>query len=224
MRLREISELEKLEKLLPSLQNMAIMSSLNNLSTQLQAIEEKLSDVHKEFNNDRIGKIQAGYSTYLDALQMVDHNNRREALLLAHKSINEGRSQLIESAKERLEKINVGFFNNLLREITSWNHKKSQEENLKTFITEVFYIQRSSQIILTIYNELNEGKAILQSLAPFKDFILHLNQHSEKINEWGSSKNNWKEITNNTLRAIQNIPEYNELEEKDINIQIENYE
>lgn len=41
---------------------MAVMNSLNQLSNQLEHIEKKLADIHKEFNNDRIGKIQAGYS------------------------------------------------------------------------------------------------------------------------------------------------------------------
>ncbi|MFC5194817.1 hypothetical protein ACFPH8_05700 [Bizionia hallyeonensis] len=223
LRLKEITNSEKLNNLLPSLQNMAVMNSLNQLSSQLELIEKKLSDIHKEFNNDRIGKIQAGYSSYLDAIQMSDDNKREIALLSAHKSLNEGRSQLIESAKQRLSNIEVGFWKSLFKELKAWNYKKTQEENIKEFIKEVFYIQRSSQIILTIYQELNEPQSLIQSLAPFKDFMEHINDDTRvyKINEWETSENNWKQISSSSLKAIQNIPSYNEIENAEIKIEID---
>ena len=223
LRLKEITNSEKLNNLLPSLQNMAVMNSLNQLSNQLEHIEKKLADIHKEFNNDRIGKIQAGYSAYLDAIQMSNDSNREKALFSAHKSLNEGRSQLIESAKQRLSNIEVGFWKSLFLEIKAWNYKKTQEENIKEFIKEVFYIQRSSQIILSIYQELNEPQSLIQSLAPLKDFMEYINDDSRvfKINEWESSNNDWKQISNSSLIAIKSIPSYSEIENAEINIQID---
>jgi len=81
--LKEISESEKLDNLTSSLQNMAILQSLNKITKILEQIEEKLSEIHKEFNNDRIGKIQSGYSRYLEAIQMIDSENKRSAFLKA---------------------------------------------------------------------------------------------------------------------------------------------
>lgn len=223
LRLKEITNSEKLNNLLPSLQNMAVMNSLNQLASQLEHIEKKLADIHKEFNNDRIGKIQAGYSAYLDAIQMIDESNKQKALFSAYKSLNEGRSQLIESSKQRLNNIEVGFWKSLFLEIKAWNYKKSQEENIKEFIKEVFYIQRSSQIILSIYQELNEPQSLIQSLAPLKDFMEYINDDSRvfKINEWETSNNNWKEISTSSLKAIKGIPNYSDIENAEINIQID---
>lgn len=223
LRLKEISNSEKINNLLPSLQNMAVMNSLNQLSNQLEFIEKKLSDIHKEFNNDRIGKIQAGYIAYLDAIQMNNIDNKRQALFTAHKSLNEGRSQLIESVKQRINNIEVGFWKSLFLELKSWNYKKSQEDNIKEFVKEVFYIQRSSQIILLIYQELNEHESIIQSLAPLKDIMEFINDESRvfKINEWESSNIDWKQISNSSINAITNIPSYSEIENSEIIIQID---
>ena len=222
LRLKEITNSEKLNNLLPSLQNMAVINSLNQLSSQLEHIEKKLADIHKEFNNDRFGKIQAGYSAYLEAIQMTDKNKREIALLSAHKSLNEGRSQLIESSKQRISNLEVGFWKSLFKELKSWNYKKSQEENIKEFIKEVFYIQRSSQIILTIYQELSEPQSMIQSLAPLKDFMEYINNDERvyKINEWETSDNNWKLISESSLKAIQSIPSYNEIENAEIKIEL----
>lgn len=223
LRLKEISNSEKINNLLPSLQNMAVMNSLNQLSNQLEHIEKKLSDIHKEFNNDRIGKIQAGYIAYLDAIQMNNNDNKRQALFTAHKSLNEGRSQLIESVKQRINNIEVGFWKSLFLELKSWNYKKSQEDNIKEFVKEIFYIQRSSQIILLIYQELNEPESIIQSLAPLKDVMEFINDESRvfKINEWESSNVDWKQISNSSITAIKKIPSYSEIENAEIIIQID---
>src|SRR5690606_22306933 len=78
LRLKDISSAEKLQNLTPSLQNMAVMQSLGQLSKQLESIEKKLAVIQKEFNNDRIGKIQAGYSAYLDAVQIENKDNRNK--------------------------------------------------------------------------------------------------------------------------------------------------
>nr|WP_299035711.1 hypothetical protein [uncultured Tenacibaculum sp.] len=222
LRLREITDSEKLNNLLPSLQNMAVMNSLNQLSSQLEHIEKKLADIHKEFNNDRIGKIQAGYIAYLDAIQMTDKNKREMALISAHKSLNEGRSQLIESSKQRINNLEVGFWKSLFMELKAWNYKKTQQENIKEFIKEVFYIQRSSQIILTIYHELNEPQSLIQSLAPLKDFMEFINDDNRvyKINEWETSNKNWKLISNSSLEAIKRIPSYSEIESAEIKLEI----
>ena len=85
LRLKDISSAEKLQNLTPSLQNMAVMQSLGQLSKQLESVEKKLAIIQKEFNNDRIGKIQAGYSAYLDAIQIEDKDNRNKALISAYK-------------------------------------------------------------------------------------------------------------------------------------------
>ena len=42
-----------------------------------------------------------------------------------------------------------------------------------------------------------------------------------KINEWESSNNDWKQISNSSLTAIKSIPSYSEIENAEINIKID---
>lgn len=222
LRLKDISSAEKLQNLTPSLQNMAVMQSLGQLSKQLESVEKKLAIIQKEFNNDRIGKIQAGYSAYLDAIQIEDKDNKNKALISAYKSLSEGRSQLIESSKSRLTEIETGWWNSLWMELKSWNYRKDQKENLNEFVKEIFYIQRSSQIILTIYQELNEPKAMVQSLAPLQDMMNFINSEEViyRLNEWDKSNINWKLMTSTSIKAIENIPDLNQIENSEIKLEL----
>lgn len=222
LRLKEISNAEKLQNLTPSLQNMAVMQSLGQLSKQLESVEKKLAIIQKEFNNDRIGKIQAGYSAYLDAILIENKDNRNKALISAYKSLSEGRSQLIESSKSRLTEIETGWWHSLWSELKSWNYRKDQQENLKEFVKEVFYIQRSSQIILMIYQELKEPKAMMQSLAPLQDIMSFINSDDiiYRLNEWDKSNINWKQMTTSIIKAIENIPDLNQIENSEIKLDI----
>lgn len=222
LRLREISDVEKLQNLTPSLHKMAVMQSLSQLSAQLESMEKMLAVIRKEFNNDRIGKIQAGYSAYLDAIQIENRDNRNKALISAYKSLSEGRSQLIESAKGRLAEIETGWWYSLWKELQAWNHRKNQKENLSEFVKEVFYIQRSSQIILTIYQELNEPKAMVQSLAPLQDIMKFINDDTviQHIKEWDKSKIDWKQMTTSSITAIENIPDLNQIENSEIKLEL----
>lgn len=224
LRLREISNSEKLQNLTPSLQNMAIMQSLGQISKQLESVEKKLAIIQKEFNNDRIGKIQAGYSAYLDSIQIEDKDNRNKALISAYKSLSEGRSQLIESAKSRLNEIEIGWWTSFWNELRSWNYRKDQKENLSEFVKEIFYIQRSSQIILIIYSELKEQKAMVQSLAPLHDIMSFIKDENVliRLNEWDKSNIDWKEVSTSSLKAINAIPDFNQVENAEIKLEIYN--
>jgi hypothetical protein len=213
--LKEISNSEKLKNIRPSLHNMAVMQSLNQITNKLEEIEKKLSEIHKEFNNDRIGLIQYGYNMYLGSIQMENLENKRQSLFSANKSLNDGRSQLIQSAKRRIANTEVGFFNSMFNSIKSpLTHRKNQKESIKEFIKEIFYIQRSSQIILTIHQELNEPKALIQSLATYYDFMTYINDEKIvfKLNEWESSELKWDDISKTIIKSIEQIPDYNRIE------------
>lgn len=222
LRLKDISNVEKLNNLAPSLQNMAVLNSISQLSKQLESIEKKLSTIHKEFNNDRIGKIQAGYSAYLDAIQIENIEVKNKALISAYKSISEGRSQLIESAKLRLTEIKTGFWTIFWKELRSINYKNDIKESILEFKKEVFYIQRASQIILTIYQELKEPKAMVQSLAPLQDMMTFINHDFNvlKLNEWDKEEVNWKQMTSSSIAAIKRIPIIDAIGKSEITLQI----
>lgn len=216
LKIKELSEIENLPQNLQSLSNVAIMQMLNQISLQLKSIEEKIILIQKEFNNDRIGKLQAGHNLYLDSKQMINPENKRLALINSVSLFIEGRAQLSESLKSRLENTEVGFWNTFYKEVTTINNKKFQEENIKELLKEFFFIQRSSQLILLVYLELEELNAAMQSIAPIFEILEHINKEEEihKIIEWDKSKNDWKLSFKGILDQFYKLEEYNEIENK----------
>lgn len=219
LRIKEISD-PKLIDLSTSLQNIAIMQAIGQLSRQLESIEKKLTNIHKEFNNDRIGKIQSGYSAYLDALQMVNRETKNYALISAYKSLSEGRSQLIESTKNRLNGVETGFWNSFSKEFISISFKKDQISNIKEFAREFFFIQRTSQIILLIYQELGEPGAMVQSLAPLQDVLQIIRNEIPRLKEWDNSSTDWEKLTTTCIQSIENIPNLNQIENSEIKLKL----
>lgn len=224
LRLKEISKTKKFENILPSLQNMALQQSLNQISTHLEVIEQKLIHIHQEFNNNRIGTIQAGYNQFLSALQMNDVENRKKTIISAISLMEEGRSQLIESAKLRMTKLDAGIWKLLLEGLKSLSFKNPHQENQKEFMNELFYIERSSQLILLAYQELNEPDALVQSLAPFRDMMKFLNNDKiiYKLNEYDEKNTDWKTVTTRSIEAIDNIPDFETISNKEIKLEINN--
>ena len=223
LRLEDIGEKEKLKELLPSLQNMSIMESLADLSKKLETIEEKLIDMHKEFNNNRIGKIQAGYSLYLDALVMNSIENKNSTLRSARNLAIEGRSQLIESIQQRVSNLKTAYWEIFFKELGFKKingFEKGQIINIEEIINEYFYIQRSSQIIVLISKEMNEDDAMVQSLADLNDITKFLNSAEvlEKINKWDKSGIEWKKNTKSSLKSINEVFDSKNNNNKEIEI------
>src|SRR5690606_8642427 len=104
----------------------------------------------------------------------------------------------------------------------AWNYRGDQKKNLSEFVKEIFYIQRSSQVILTIYQELNEPRAMVQSLAPLQDVMNFIQEDNViyRLQEWDKSNINWKEMTSVSIRAIENIPDLNKIENSEIKLEI----
>lgn len=221
--LKEISESEKLDNLTSSLQNMAILQSLNKITKILEQIEEKLSEIHKEFNNDRIGKIQSGYSRYLEAIQMIDSENKRSAFLKAIDNLDEGRRQLILSSKQKLSNLITGKWEVLIREFTSpSDFGKTQKNFINEIQSELFYIQMSSLVILAVYIELSEPNALIQSIAPYLDYLKELSSDSNiyKINEWGQENFIFRDAIQEIIKSIEKIPGYTQIDNSDYTLML----
>ena len=224
LRIKEISKVKKFDRLLPSLQNMALQSSVNQIISQLEIFEQILIQIHQEFNNNRIGTIQAGFNLYLSALQMNDEGNRKKSLISALSLMDEGRSQLIESAKLRMSKLDAGIWKSLLQGFKAIGFNNPNKENYKELMIELFYIDRSSQLILSAYQELNEPEALVQSLAPFRDFMQELSNEKiiYKLNEYDENGTDWKDLITRSITAIDSIPSFEKINEIEITIQIDN--
>lgn len=223
LRIKEVTDLAELKNNISALHNIAVMQALNQITTHLEEIERKLISIHKEFNNDRIGKIQSGYSLFLNALQISDNHRKDQFLISAVSLLTEGRAQLIESAKNRMQNIQVGFWRSVFKEVKSIDYLGSENVNAQELIKEIFYIQRSSQIIISAYGEINEPGAMIQSLAPLKDLFVFINDESRinKLDGWDDSRN-WSETFKRVNSAFDKIPAYAEIQKKQIEFEINN--
>jgi hypothetical protein len=223
--LRECPEINNLENVSSSLQSMAILQSLSKITKQLEVIEKKLNQVIKEFDNDRIGEIQAGYSQLLNALQMEDINLKKATLINAVSSISTGRSKLIEKLKNRIDdfsKYDPSIWNSILREITSKNYGGEQYKLAKEITEGLVLVQRATFLITYIYEELEESKATLQSLAPYNDLINKLNQEKtiNNLNAYDKREIDWKLTIRDINKSISEIPTTNKLNSAEYSLEI----
>lgn len=224
VKLREIANLEQIDTLLPSLQNLAIQQALMQITNKLESIEAKIDQIHIELNNDRIAKIQAGYSVYLNALQIDDETLRIEHLNLALSKLIDGRAALIETAKQKFIKFSdkeVGILKGIINELLSVNFRGDQKKLLADFSLSLIYIQKSSQIIAEIYYELNQPKALIQSLSPYRDLmeIVCTLKGLKALDDW-DRESNWKNEIRGIRRGFRELPDFEQLTNSDYHIEI----
>jgi hypothetical protein len=215
----EIADIEKWNDITSSLQNMAVMQQLSTITKMLESIEMQLTQVVQEFNNDRIGKIQSGYSDYLNALQMNDPQTKKITLCNAYSKLSEGREQLIESTKkyvDELSKTKTGIWASIFYQFFSRNFQKDQKKRANEIAVNLFYIQRATQVILAIKQELNEPQAMLQSLAPYNDIISYISNptYITSLSEWKNDLN-WERFVTEILSSIDVIPEFRTIKNSD---------
>ncbi|WP_329806423.1 hypothetical protein [Flavobacterium facile] len=223
LRIKDISEaadIEKWNNISTSLQNIAVMQQLQTITKILERFEEQLTLIVQEFNNDRIGKIQSGYSDYLIALQTNDIQTKKNILTNALSKLTEGRSQLIESLKTKVNLISnkpTGFWSSFFGSLTSWKYKEVNESIGNDIATNMFYIQRATQVIMAVKQELGEPSGMIQSLADYSDVInfMKKNKTIESLSEW-HPKINWSVAISTIQAKINQIPEFQKIKNSGI--------
>lgn len=212
LRIKDVSDIEKWSEISASLQNMAVMQQLSQITKMLEHFEKKLIQIVQEFNNDRIGKIQSGYSDYLNALQTNDKNTKKIILCNAYSKLSEGRGQLIQSTKKSITEITkdeTGLWTSIFNSFFSYKYGADKQKTVDDIVVNLFYIQRSTQVILAIKQELEEPQAMIQSLAPYNDIISFINNPKplECLSEWNTSID-WTTAINEITSSLNNIPEF----------------
>ena len=175
VKIREFTGLEKCTELSASLQMIAVQAALMQITQQLERIEQHLVRIHEEFNIDRVGMIQAGYFNYLIAQQTQDAHLRDSLLTQANSQLSQGRSQLMEATKRQIKELSrggVGFWSSLRHELfTLSSYEDKKKKQIEDIQKNLFYIQRASQVIVSIFEELNEPAGLVQSLAPYNNLV-----------------------------------------------------
>ncbi len=146
---------------------------LISIVMQLNRIEKRLTNIEKEFHNDRISEIKNGINLYHQAIEVNSHDTRLTLVSDAITELNRGIEKTLTSLKQQIENtpdIKIGFFDN-------WGSNKSSEANEKFKLAEEsFYVSLMGiQTLTECYAIIDEPRAA--SVA--------LEQYIEKINSCG---------------------------------------
>jgi len=222
---------EQLNNILSTSQMLAIQSSLSNISSQIENLDRKLSDVLLGLNNDRIAHIQSGYNLFLQA--NASENMKDSLYKIALGQLSLGREQLIYSIKGDVSEFQAkesGIYA-LFEQLKNSREDINKEQNLKIerIKQSLSFILRSTQLMAVIYQHFNEKYSMIQSVIRLNDVLSVFNEElEEKFIEWSNNKQNEKGFINQTISLkkqiklkIESIIENPEEFKLDINIQNE---
>ncbi len=100
---------------------------LISIAMQLNRIEKRLTNLEKEFHNDRISEIKAGISIYNQAIEANHKDSRLGLVMAAIQELTRGIEKNLTSLKQQIENtpdIKIDLFDN-------WGSNKSAEANEK---------------------------------------------------------------------------------------------
>lgn len=203
VKLREIINQDVLNNISKSIQLMTIQKQISDISNQLEILDKKLIEIHKEFYNDRIALIQSGYNLFLQARMVENKNIKQNIYIQALENLNQGREALIRSItgkiKVFLEKPEGIAY--LWKRVNQNENLKEKYDDLLIDIQEsLIYIIRSTQIITIIFQDNNEINAMYQAQARLyelinivnnKEFLSYaerwMRKKDENLDFWGVS-------------------------------------
>jgi hypothetical protein len=181
IRSTDLSKIQ-VDNLLSAGQMMAIQQSLNNISSQIEALDSKLNFVLIGAQFDRLAHIQSAYNMYLQTRV----NEKFKESLYPHiiSQLNLGREQLIYSLKHDLQQISnkkkkgqafaAGIFK-------GENLVKSNREKFEEIQQSLRFIIRSTQLLAIVYQEMDEKWSMMQAVLTLKDVLKNFTQESKDL-------------------------------------------
>lgn len=170
-----------------TISELSIQSNLAQMVVKLEEISHQVNQILKGQHSDRIGIIKGAQETYNQALKVKNEENRIDLLKQAIVELNKGRSQLIESLKEKMH-----FVENLPS--TKFEHiyySLLNKVNV-TKVTEAYFeIQEifdgiivSSILLGLTYEELGEKEAIWESIKTLIESVETYSLEIERLYEF----------------------------------------
>ena len=224
--LKEVENIDNLKNISTSLESMAVLQALSNITKKLEVIDQKISQVITELNNDRVAEIQAGYSLLLNALTIEnDEKLKKDTLNFAVTKITSGRSKIIEKLKfsiNEFSKHNPSIWNSIYREVLSSNYGGKQYALAKEIVEGLIIVQRATFLVTYIYEELEQSKTTLQSLAPFNDLLTKLNNEKtiNNLNAYDKTNVDWNITLKNIEQAVKSLPNHSKLKNAEYTIEL----
>ncbi len=208
VRIKEV-DLSKVQvdNLLSAGQMMAIQQSLNDISSQIEALDAKLDSVLIGAQFDRLAHIQSAYNMYLQTRV----NQKFKDSLYPHiiSQLNLGREQLIYSLKHDLQQISgkkekrqvftAGIFKG--EDLVKSNRQKYEEiqQSLR-------FIIRSTQLLAIVYQEMDEKWSMMQAVLTLKEVLKNFNQEAKDLLvEWSGNDMEAEKMFKNISATYKSI-------------------
>ena len=182
----QISVKQLTPNLLESLNQMALQSSLREISLRLEEVEERIEEILKGQQDDRYGLIDSGAHLFVLASQSRDPETRRLLLIDAISQLSEGRGRLIRAfitdarVIEDIPKRKWGIILASLRK----NLPKKVERKAADLERSLRNVVRASALMALSCGQLGEPHPMRESWQPLDDLVARGRAVRETVVRW----------------------------------------
>jgi hypothetical protein len=177
------SLIESSPDLLSCLNDLTIQQTLAEITSRLEAIDEKITDVLQGQHNDRLAEVESGVHLYEQAIAATDLEIRQGLLISAIEKLTEGRNKLLRST-------DIHFVDKLPR--SRWGMFFSRHLDIPKYVQEKAHpvreaahaIVKSSRYLILAYAVLNEPMSLRVSLQQSEGDILAFEEKMREIASW----------------------------------------
>lgn len=165
---------------------MALQSTISDMTYQLEEISAKLDKMLRGQQNDRLALVDSCEQQLLEALNVNDDVLRRYMLANVVKTSNDARAQLFRNFKDDIrffEEIPTDGFAIQLRHLTNSNFHSDLCNRLSSLHETYGMIARASQILVFVYQELKQQKCIEISIRPLLDMLEDISKNDALRNK-----------------------------------------
>ena len=148
-----------------ALQMEAIKGQLENIVGNLKSVEEQLQDVVNGQRGDRIGLYYSGFSLYLEARELQNHEFKSEIISQALKSLSDANSQVVQDLRNNLEYLINHEYEKGRDKVQAIDEHVSAIKQCYDIITKSYFVKAM------IYQENQELQAMLTTIQEYGKFI-----------------------------------------------------
>lgn len=153
-------------QLTTAMQMQVIQGQLEDITQQLQIIDQNVRSVLQGQQNDRIGKYYSGISLYLEASKISDKTFKSALLAQAQAALSEASFQLSENMRSDIHFLRNGEYKGFGNGGT-----KAIDEHIQNINTAFQYIHESALMRAAIYCSAGEVSAMITVLDEYGQFI-----------------------------------------------------
>lgn len=164
-----LQEMSFSPQLLSSLNNLSTQVSLNKVIDEIEGLQKAINSLHLEFQNDRIAKAESAKDLLNYALQIQDPNTRRTALLNSINTASEAKRLLMRSFINDLDFLMASRNRNALERMMGNNDEVAQKA--AQAFQSLALITNCVQIESTGFAVMGEYESCKSALSTLKDFI-----------------------------------------------------